>query len=370
MKKCIAFIVILLQLLMLFSCNKEDFEHVDPGAAQRGYGYAVQYIRTDGGYEHEEESVLHIIRSKSELDAYYENKKDIYQLDHAEDVSFVEACKKYDMKYFEQQILLMVIAEEPSGSNRHRVQNITEVYGKTTVEIDRLLPECGTDDMATWHILIEPEAGFDADEEDITVMLDGKNITEKTVLAEHSEGYANISLVIPQGWEYEIDAHKEHGRLFSILFFPTGKTGGVRVCYEETTFGICGTGLSVETINVGRYSATKGTYYDNKIWNYIAINDIPGRYVIYCEGVDDWWKEYGQKAMEILDSLQVAEGCLAEWRALPVAKKICTIEYDEVYSAFDYKTGDWNFTFRKNGSETAQVVTVPPDGTTAVINAS
>lgn len=368
MKKVIAFALILLQLLCLFSCKNDDFEQVDTSAILRDFGYAAQYIRTDGGYERDDLSALHIIRSGDELNTYYQNYKDIYQFDRDGEHSFLAACEKYDAEYFEKQILLMVIVEEPSGSNRHKVKNISTVYGKTTVEIDRLLPESGDDDMAAWHIIIEPEAGFEATEENIEILLDGKNITEKTETVKHSEGYANISLKIPEGWEYELNTEKEHRRFFSILYRPEGKTGGVRVCFEESSDGVCGTGLTIEKVNVGQYMATMGTYDDNKIWSYIAINDVPGRYVIYCEGADDWWKEYGAKAMEILDSLQVAEGCLEEWRALPVAKKKYTEQYESVNGIFNYTDGSWIFRFADKQGTVVQAVTVYVDGSAKMID--
>ena len=368
MKKSVIFVFFLLQLLMLLSCERNDFLPIDPGSVN--YSYAVQYIRADGGYEHDQDSVIHVVRSKKELDNYYDAMRDIYQLDYAENMSFVEACEKYDADYFKNQILLMVILEEPSGSNRHKVQKISESDGRTSIEIDRIIPECGDDDVASWHILIEPEAGFDAVEENITVVLDGKNISEKTVLAEYSEGYANISLKIPEGWEYEIDAQKEHGQQFSILFRPEGRSGSVKVCYMGSGFGVCGTGLSLEKINLGHYSATKGTYDNKKTWDYITIDDVPGQYVIFREGADSWWKEYSQKVMEILDTLRVAEGCLAEWRALPVAKKKCTIQYDNVYSEFNHINGDWRFTFSERSSGVKQIVIVHPDGKTDIKNAS
>lgn len=175
MKKVILFFLVLLQIFMLFSCRKDEFLPIDADSIPRNFGYAVQYVRADGGFEVDSETVLHVIRSKKELDVYYDNAKNTYQLGD----DFIDACSKYNDTYFEKQLLLIVIVEEPSGSNRHRVRRIHAVDGETTVEIERILPEWGDDDMASWHILIEPEAGFEAEEKNISVLLEDKSITEQ-----------------------------------------------------------------------------------------------------------------------------------------------------------------------------------------------
>jgi len=361
MKKVILFFMILLQVFMLFSCQKDEVLPIDTDGVPRDFGYAVQYVRADGGFEADSETVLHVIRSKKELDVYYDNAKNTYQLGD----DFIDACSKYNDTYFEKQLLLIVIVEEPSGSNRHKVRRIHAVDGETTVEIERILPEFGDDDMASWHILIEPEAGFDAEEKEINVLLDGKSITEKKEKVKHSLGYANISLDIPEGWEYVLEDEGENKGLFSILYRPEGMRGGVRVCYVKDFWITCGTGLITEQINVGRYIGTKGGYYDEP-WYYISIQDVPGKYYILREDVGDWWSAFGDKAMEILDSLIVADGCLPSWRALPVAEKFCTVDYNSVGSSFEHTDGSWRFLFYDKSFAVMQTVVIYPDGSSKV----
>ncbi len=360
MKKIFSLILALLLLLLLCSCT-ENME-ASGDILKKEIAFSAQYVRTDGFHEEEHYPQVQVITSKDELDRYYREHKELYQLDRAEELNFRTACKRYGDHYFEKQILLMVLLEEPSGSNRHRVLEITEENNQLTVEIQRILPESGDDDMALWHLLIEPDAGVGVmDEEAVTILLDGKNVTEKTVLAENSSGFANMRLPIPEGWAFDL-TEQEGDRIFGIRFWPAAQTEGKVSIYYYDRFGLCGTGLESEEISLGRYTATKGTYDNNPVWSHIILNDVPGYYVIYNTGSKSWWNTYGEKAMEILDELDVAEGCLDESRTLPVAKKMCTIQYETVSSKFNYKNGDWNFTFYAKDRKETQRITVHPDG--------
>lgn len=365
MKKRITLLLACLLAFSLFACAKKPEESAGGRVETKAVGFSAQYIRTDGYHEEIQYPAVKVLRSKSQLDAYYEANKELYSFDGGFDTgSFKNACIKYDDAYFQDHILVFVLLEEGSGSTRHKVQGVSlENNGELIVEIDTIEPESGDSDMAEWHIMIEPEAGIDvATEEDVTVLLDGKNVTEPKVLAEYSKGYANMSLQIPEGWEYEIE-DREGALTFGINFWPAGQTEGkIKVCYYAEMFGVCGTGLSEETVTLGRYTANQGTYDNEKAWDFIALKDTPGDYVILNDGANVWWETYGEKAMEILQSISVGEGCLAEDRALAVARKKCIIEYDDVYSSYDYKTGIWTLTFAKASPYARQEITVDPTG--------
>lgn len=361
MKRFCSFFMMISLVISLFSCAPSEDICFGENPEER-VTFTAQYVRTDGYHEDEEYPQVKIIDSKSELDDYYVENKDYYQLDNIDTLSFNEARMRYDEHYFKDRILLMVLIEEPSGSNRHQVEEAHLHDGVLTVKINRLIPECGDDDMALWHLLVEPEAGIKvANEEAVTVLLDGKNVTEKTVLAENSDGYANMRLPIPEGWEFALP-EQEGDRIFGIELWPAEQAEGKISIYYYDRFGLCGTGLESEEISLGRYTATKGTYDNKPVWGHIILNDVPGYYVIYNTGSKAWWNTYGEKAMEILGELVVAERCLDESRTLPVAKKMCTIQYETVSSKFNYKNGDWIFTFFAKDRKETQKVTVHADG--------
>ncbi len=162
--------------------NDKTSELVMGSLASVSIEYSAQYIRTNAIGEGITYPQVKIIRSVEELKAYYEANKDIYYLERRENYGsdytrgFLDACDKYDEAYFENQILVIMVLEEGSGSISHKVTNVGVIgineAKMMTIEIDRIIPEIGTCDMAEWHILIEPEAGtIVEDEEDIYVTL-------------------------------------------------------------------------------------------------------------------------------------------------------------------------------------------------------
>ena len=82
----------------------------------------------------------------------------------------------YGQAYFDKGYLLILEMVEPSGSIRHEItEAVMHPDGKLSVEVKRLVPECGTDDVAGWYIVIElsREQGV-ANGSDVLLYVDGK----------------------------------------------------------------------------------------------------------------------------------------------------------------------------------------------------
>lgn len=151
-----------------------------PGAAggdPQSWVYQKQYIRTDGGEEITEYPLYEIIRSREELNRYYEEHKDIYDLERREavyadsSIGFLDACDRYDEAFFAQRDLIILVLAEGSGSVRHEIQSIRPYYDNSWLLTGRrIVPEIGTDDIAQWHLLIEIEKNLIG--EDDTIVLD------------------------------------------------------------------------------------------------------------------------------------------------------------------------------------------------------
>ena len=322
--------------------------------------FSAQCIRTDGYHEDARYPAVRIIRSVRELNAYYEANKEEYGLGRSDNVSsdttigFLDACDRYDDAYFEDHILIIVLLEEYSGSNRHKVQSVhMSADGRCYIYIDRIVPEAGTCDMAEWHILIEPEAGVSIEKEsDVTVFVDGVDPLTQPELVRFGRGYANISLTIPYGWEYETEDWPDSGEFgicgeFCVSFWPSGRSEGkIRVLYYDR-FGVCGTGLEEEKIRLGNYEAWMGTYDGRKVWDFISLIGTPGHYVIETEGAGRWWDEYGDEAMRILNTLVVGDGYIDEAEAVAIAKDLATVEYNRVSTSYDSETGLWTVALYK-----------------------
>lgn len=195
-----------------------------------------------------------------------------------------------------------------------------------------------------------------------TVLLDGVNPLTQPETVQHSRGYANISLTIPDGWEYYAEDSGDEND-FCIAFWPEGQTEGkIKVWYYDS-FGVCGTGLEEEKITIGEYEAYQGTYDNRKTWNFISFLGMPGSYVVLNEGTDTWWSEYGEEAMQILATVKIADGVIEEAEAIEIAKKNVTVEYDQTRAKFDAENGLWTVSFsKKNTAGGDQVITITHEG--------
>ena len=332
--------------------------------------FVPQYIRTNGYHDDVEYPVVKIIRSVEELNAYYNENKERYDLERNDKVysdttiGFLDACDKYTAEYFEDQILVMVLLEEGSGSIRHNVDNVKiGSNGKLYISISRDVPEVGTDDMAEWHILIEPEKDITvASESDVIVYLDGVNPKTQPTTVYESGSYSNITLTIPHNWEYETERGNNSDE-YCISFWPADQTEGKIKMWYYTAFGVCGTGLEEKEITLGEYKAWQGTYDNKKVWDFISFKGMPGSYVAMNEGADKWWSEYGDEAMQILSSVKLAEGILTEQQAIDLAKKDVTVEYNQTSARFDTEKGLWTVSFsKKNTAGGDQVFTITHEG--------
>ena len=341
------------------------------GEVQKSFiDFKPQYIRTDGYREDADYPVVKIIRSVDGLKAYYNASKDKYDLERKDKVysdttiGFLDACDKYNEAYFEKQILVMVLLEEVSGSNRHNVDNVKlGSDGKLYISIRSIIPEAGTCDMAAWHILIEPEADIDvASESDVIVYLDGVNPKTQPTTARESGNYSNIELTIPHDWNYEME-HGDNANEYCISFWPADQDEGKIKVWCYTAFGVCGTGLEEKEITVGAYKARKGTYDNKKVWDFISFTDMPGSYVAINEGADKWWDRYGDEAMKILGTVKIADGIIDKSQAIEIAKKGFTAKFDRTDAIFDSEKGLWTVSFyEKNRSEKVQSITVSYNG--------
>jgi len=123
--------------------------------------FSAQYIRTNGYHNGRSYPIVSVIKTKAELTAYYGKYKDEYDLERRENpasdytIGFLDAVEQYDDAYFNSKLLILVLLEEGSGSNRHLVKEINKDEGNLNILIERQIPETGTADMAEWHVMVE-----------------------------------------------------------------------------------------------------------------------------------------------------------------------------------------------------------------------
>lgn len=379
-KKRITFLLLAITLLLLFTFSScVDMKKIglpatddDPQSAQgeklTEAPFKVQYIRTDGGLENNKDPNLIYIRSPKELNDYYELNRKIYSLEKREDpasdstIGFLNACHRYDEKYFEEHILLMVILEEPSGSVRHKVEKVMSAKEKLEVYIEKSVPEAFTQDMADWHILIELHKNIAVTEDKTAVFIDGIDPRKTDTIVHHSKGYADISLDLPYDWKYELE-DGEDKKSFCIAISPEKEIRGKLKIWYYNAFGVCGTGLKEEKIKLGKYEAYMGKYAGDKLWSFISFLDLPGQYVVINEGAEAWWDDYGEKAMGILENLTLAEDVIPESEAIRIAKENTKASFDFSRADFDSESGVWTVTlYNQNSQDGIYVCTVTSEG--------
>jgi len=73
------------------------------------------------------------------------------------ETEYTNVIAKYTDNYFTDNFLVIVLLEENSGSNRHKVESVDR---DGNIVIQQLIPEIGTSDMATWNIIIELDNSF------------------------------------------------------------------------------------------------------------------------------------------------------------------------------------------------------------------
>ena len=373
MKKLLACILIIVSILSLASCSQSGRGHGRGGdESVKSYNdtewlndihmienlpsvdFDAQYIRAGSKKELSAYPAVKIIRSANEMSRYL--KKETHMSEE-----LVNACKKYDADYFKEQILIIVLLEEGSGSVRHEVEKVGANNGHAVIQIKSIAPEVGTCDMAWWHILIEPEAGVQiVDEEDVTVFLGGRNATENYTVASHNKGFANISVTLMDGWEYDIVDETDTNE-FAINIYPAGQSENkLRIAYLNG-FGVCGTGLAQEQIMLGRYEAWMGTYDNRSVWDFISLQGLPGDYAILNEGGEKWWEEYGEEAMQILATLKVADGYVSASDAIKITCDKLQMDYDEVNTSFNAVSGIWTVTMTTKSGDDHETMKVTVD---------
>ena len=105
----------------------------------------------------------------------------------------------------------------------------------------------------------------------LTVSNESKPNTEtndNTVVVESSDENSFMSITVPKYWKVKKEKNKS---THSIVITPKDSKGSATLtCYKKGGFGVCGTGLTTESILGGEGSV--GFYDNNPSWDYIVIH--------------------------------------------------------------------------------------------------
>lgn len=139
MKKVLLYLIIVITAFMLVACKKDEIEQLEvtlkesSGDEINTCPFNEQYIRVDGYVDGAIYPNVTVINNLDELNKYYEENKEIHDLERRNEVytdttiGFLDACDKYDEKYFSgDKSLILIGLEEGSGSIRHEVTEVSK----------------------------------------------------------------------------------------------------------------------------------------------------------------------------------------------------------------------------------------------------
>ena len=110
-----------------------------------------------------------------------------------------------------------------------------------------------------------------------------------------------VSFYLPQDWSYTLNRYTRPG--VGVEIRPQDQAAhGYLLIRCSDSFGVCGTGLKSEDIVFNGHPASKGTYDNAEVWDYIALTDFRGCAII--NEAPDLFAEYGDEIDAILDTVE------------------------------------------------------------------
>ena len=145
----------------------------------------------------------------------------------------------------------------------------------------------------------------ETDEEDTTGQI--QKSWEKIVIAPSEGSYCNISLRLPEDWDWCCSQSEDVPvSCICLAIYPKAEgdaNGCIAIEYAQG-FGVCGTGLeSVETTFNG-HPAYKGTYDGHPYWDFIALSDEYRGCAIINSAGETWFDNYWEELEEILATVE------------------------------------------------------------------
>ena len=167
--------------------------------------------------------------------------------------------------------------------------------------------------------------------------------------------YVNIAMELPDGWEWESDQDTKDG--VPITQYPERQgfwfwrtdTPEVRFSFTcwPNGFGMCGTGVDFTEVNGIHDLTLAEEKYEDGVYVTIIFNDVPGSYVVEGSVPRDWWEQYRDAVVDMVDSATVAQGCMTRDEAVAIATEKCVWlpDYVDIYGDYNAAEGRWRLHF-------------------------
>ena len=187
--------------------------------------------------------------------------------------------------------------------------------------------------------------------------------------------YVNITMELPEGWEWESDQDTKDG--VPITQYPERQgfwfwrtdTPEVRFSFTcwPNGFGMCGTGVEFTQVN-GIHDLTLAEEQGiGVVAVTIIFNDVPGSYVVGGSIPNDLWAQYRDDVVKLVDAATVAEGCMTQAQAVDAIRSQYNWpgENCEIYGNYNAAEGVWQLNLLDTlpgGEEFAGYARVSNDG--------
>ena len=164
-------ILFILILLILLGCKDpaNGYKANDHSSNKKGgssISFSAEYVRDNGPFVCENEKQVYLIDTYDDylkLIPGFENIDS--RLFEGSTISSDILKTRYTKEWFSGNQLLYFGLLESSGSNRISVAAVQLDYKTVTIEVDHIIPEVFTDDVAGWQVLIEIERCLPEDAE-------------------------------------------------------------------------------------------------------------------------------------------------------------------------------------------------------------
>ena len=171
-------------------------------------------------------------------------------------------------------------------------------------------------------------------------------------VAEYQRGdYVNISMPLPDGWEWESDQDTKDG--VPITQYPERqgfwfwKTDEPEFRFSFTCwpngFGMCGTGVDFSQVGDKHDLTLAEEKYEDGVYVTIIFNDVPGSYIVEGSVSTALWEEYREAVIKLVDDSTVADGCMTQQEAVDIirAQYNWPGETCEIYGNYNAAEGVW-----------------------------
>ncbi len=149
----------------------------------------------------------------------------------------------------------------------------------------------------------------ETDEEDTAWQ--GEKAWQKVVIAPPEGAYCNISLSLPEDWDYSWGYTEDVPVSdVGIGIYPKaeGDVNGCITIEYIRGFGVCGTGLVSEKTTFNEHDAYVGTYDNHPYWDFISLESPYEGCVIINGAGESWFEKYEDVLSRILATVEFQTG--------------------------------------------------------------